>query len=310
MFTKIDTQDINLAMDAAGHDFEVEKVQIKTINNDTVIPDHVAVMKKDTTHYLGTVGKGWEPVQPATIYELAQELMDATGGSINEVFSMKGDSVIGISFKLAEREYVAGDKLSLNFLMITSFDSSYGIAGHATCHSINRNTQVNTSNKVYNLKHTRFVGNRLEVVKGMLKFYNSEIQLFDKKMGKLVTKAMSKQDAIKWFRGLFPEPKSPRGERMLENQVELFLQSYENCQQGVRGTRYGAFQALTDYINNHRSVRVHQGRDEDEVRFQSIHFGTANVLAQKAMNTLTKDFEKKEKVDGNFTEFSEDEFTV
>jgi phage/plasmid-like protein (TIGR03299 family) len=304
MFTKIETTDTNVAMEVAGHDFEVEKQRIHTERNN-MIPDHVAVCKKDTNEYLGTVGIGWEPVQPSTVYELAKELMDATGGSINEVFSMKGSSVIGISFKLAEREYIEGDKLSLNFLMVTSFDGTYGIAGHATCYSVNRDTQVNTSNKVYNLKHTRFVGNRLEVVKGMLKFYNSEIQLFDEKMGRLVTKAMSREDTIRWFRSLFPEPKSPRGERILENQVALFLDSYDsNTMQGVRGTRYGAFQALVDYINNHRSVRVHNGRDEDEVKFQSIHFGTANHLAQKAIRSLTKDF--KEEV----TEFSEEEFTL
>ena len=309
-FTKVDTQDTITAMLAAGHDFEVEKVQIKTVDTDTLIPDHVAVMKKESNHYLGTVGKGWEPVQPEAIYKLAQELMDATGGRIDEVFSMKNDAVIGINFKLAEREYVEGDKVSLNFLMITSFDSSYAIAGHATCYSYNRQTSVNTSNKVYNLKHTRFVGNRLEVVRNMLRFYNDEIRLFDKKMERLVTKPMSKQESIKWFRTLFPEPKSPRGETIIENQVQLFIEAYDKCLPGVRGTRYGAFQALIEYINHHRSVRVHEGREEDEVRFQSIHFGTANGLAQKGMRSLTKDDEKKKEVDGNFTEFSEDEFTV
>lgn len=303
MFTKIETNDIEVAMDAAGHDFEVEKQRLHS-EREYLIPDHVAVCRKDTNEYLGTVGIGWEPVQPATIYELAKELMEATGGTINEVFSMKGSSVIGISLKLAEREYVAGDKLSLNFLMVTSFDGTYGIAGHATCHSMNRGTQVNTSNKVYNLKHTRFVGNRLDVIRNMLKFYNSEIQLFDKKMGKLVTKAMSKDETIKWFRGLFPTPKSNRSEVLLENQTLLFMDSYENLEQGVRGTRYGAFQALTDYINNHRTVKIHNDRDEDEVRFQSIHFGSANTLAQKAMENLVKDFEE------NIAEFKEDDFMI
>jgi len=303
-FTKIDTTDVNVAMDVAGHDFTVEKQMLHT-EHGNLIPDHVAVCKKDSNEYLGTVGIGWEPVQPVAIYGLAEELMEATGGTINEVFSMKGSSVIGISFKLAEREYVAGDKLSLNFLMITSFDSSYGIAGHATCYSVNRDTQVNTSNKVYNLKHTRFVGNRLDVVKGMLKFYNNEINLFDEKMGKLVTKHMSRGDVIDWFQGLFPKPKSPRGETLMGNQTSLFLESYDNhLEQGVKGTRYGAFQALTDYINKSRSVKVHKGRDEDEVRFQSIHFGTSNVLAQKAMKNLTKDFDEE------VSEFKADEFMI
>ena len=216
---KIETTNINVAKDVAGHDFEVEKQRLTTERNN-LVPDHVAIVKKETNQYLGTVGIGWEPVQPDGIYDLAQELMDATGGHINGVFSMFNDAVIGISFKLAEREYVEGDKVDLNFLMLTAFNGSYGIAGHATCYSRNRETSINTSTKVYNLRHTKFVGNRLQVVKNMLKFYNSEIQLFDKKMGELVTKSMSKMEAIKWFESLFPKPKSPRAEKSLEDIVE------------------------------------------------------------------------------------------
>ncbi len=302
---QIETTDTNVAQDAAGHDFEVEKQRLHTERNN-LIPDHVAIVKKDTNQYLGTVGIGWEPVQPKAIYELAQELMDATNGHINGVFSMFGDAVIGISLKLAEREYVQGEKIALNFLMLTSFNGSYGIAGHATCSNAERRTFVNMSNKVYNLKHTKFVGNRLEVVKNMLKFYNSEIQLFDEKMGRLVTKAMSKQEAVNWFRSLFPKPKSPRAERALENQVIAFIEAYdETCNvPGVRGTRYGAFQALTQYVNHHRTVKVHNNRDEDEVRFQSIHFGTANTLAQKGLNSLTKDF------DEDVDEFKAEDFLI
>ena len=102
----IETTDINVAKDVAGHDFEVEKLQLRTTDTNVVIPDHVSVFKKDSRHYLGTVGIGWEPVQPEVIYELSQELMTATGGKINGVFSMFNDAVIGISLNLATREYV------------------------------------------------------------------------------------------------------------------------------------------------------------------------------------------------------------
>lgn len=302
--TRIETKNVEEAMDIAGHNFTVEKRRIHT-EDGTLIPDHVAVMNTNTGQYLGTVGIGWIPVQPETIYDMAKHLIDSTNGKINGVFNMFGGSVIGISFTLAEREYIANDITELNFLMLTSFNGMYGIAGHATTNRMACLNQVNTSSKVYNLRHTKFVNNRLEVVKNILKYYDKEIQDFDKKMEGLVNKRMTTKDAIDWFIGLFPEPKSTKAQTYLERQTMSFLECLEGGMgsdiPGVKGTSYAAFQALTEYINHHRIVKVHGDRDREEVKFQSIHFGTNNALAQKGLRTLSK---------GLVTEFSENDFLI
>jgi phage/plasmid-like protein (TIGR03299 family) len=305
---KLETENMHFAQIEAGHNFVVEKIDLKTTSldeqfNEIHVPAHVGIVRTDNSKYLGTVGRGWEPVQPHVLYDLASELIESTGGKISASFIMMDGAVIGIELNLGEREYVEGDKIKLNFLMLTSFNGMYGIAGHATI--TRQEAQMNTSSRVYNLRHTKFVGNRLEVVKEILKYYEREIENFDKKMQGLVNKRMSTKDALEWFRSLFPEPKSTVAERKLENQVAIFLDCLENAgganTRGVKGTSYGAYMALAEYINHHRSVRVHNGRDEDEVRFQSIHFGTGNTLAQKGLNSLSK---------GIVTEFTEDDFLI
>jgi len=306
MFLKEITSDHHHeAIIEAGHNFVVSKINLQTVSTfgefDGIhVPAHVGIVRTDTKQYLGTVGKGWEPVQPHVLYDLASELIESTGGKISGSFSMMDGAVIGIELNLGEREYVEGDKVQLNFLMLTSFNGMYGIAGHATI--TRQEAQINTSSRVYNLRHTKYVANRLEVVKEILKYYEREIENFDKKMQGLVNKRMNTKQALEWFRSLFPEPKSTVAEKKLENQVEIFLSCLEDQRQrGVRGTSYAAYMALAEYINHHRSVRVHNGRDEDEVRFQSVHFGTGNTLAQKGLNSLAKDI---------VVEFSEDEFLL
>lgn len=306
MFLKeVTSQFHHEAIIEAGHNFVVSKINLQTVSTfgefDGIhVPAHVGIVRTDTKQYLGTVGKGWEPVQPHVLYDLASELIESTGGKISGSFSMMDGAVIGIELNLGEREYVEGDKVQLNFLMLTSFNGMYGIAGHATI--TRQEAQINTSSRVYNLRHTKYVANRLEVVKEILKYYEREIENFDKKMQGLVNKRMNTKQALEWFRSLFPEPKSTVAEKKLENQVEIFLSCLEDQRQrGVRGTSYAAYMALAEYINHHRSVRVHNGRDEDEVRFQSVHFGTGNTLAQKGLNSLAKDI---------VVEFSEDEFLL
>jgi phage/plasmid-like protein (TIGR03299 family) len=314
-FTKIETRRIKLAMERAGHDFTVKKVPLyirknmrENIEGGDIL-DHVAIVNSETGQYLGTVGKGWEPVQPKILYELAKELIDATGAIINGAINMFGGSVIGLSFRLATKEYIENDPTELNFIMLTAFNGRHGISGHAVTNRIVCMNQCNTSNNVYNLKHTKFVGGRINVAKRMMRYYNDEIRTFDDKMKKLIHKRMNIEETETWFRSLFPFPKSPKAEKNLDEQVLIFLQCLNDGQgsnlQGVRGTYYGAFQALTEYINHYRRINIHkiegQKREADEVRFQSIHFGTNNDLAQKGLTKLTQDMK---------FEFSENDFLL
>jgi len=289
---EIETKDVYEAMEAAEHNFSVVKEKIYT-DHGLLVPDHVAIVNQDTGQYLGTVGSGWEPVQPQTVYELANDLIESTNGKINGCFSMMNNAIMGISFQLAKKEYIEGDPIDLNFIMVNSFNGTHGVAGHSTTNRIACMNQANTSNRVYSLKHTKFVLNRIEIVKNILKFYENEIKNFDEKMMHLINTRMNDSEAIEWFKSLFPKPKSPTGETRIEKQVGIFIDCLMNGRgshiSGVRGTSYGAFQALTEYINHRKPVKIHNDRDEDEVKFQSIHFGAGNTLTQKALNSISSD---------------------
>lgn len=288
--TQIETQNIKLAMEVGGHDFEAIKEPLYT-GNGVKVPDNVAVINSKTGAYLGTVGIGWEPVQPMVMWDLADELIKSTKGHINGVLNLRGGSVMGISFTLLKRQYVPKDPVDLNFLMLNSFDGTHCLAGHGITHRPVCLNQANTSNRVYNLRHTKNVLDKIEVVKHMLRYYQNEIKAFDKKMGKLVGKRISAKRAVNWFRSLFDEPNSKRAETTLDNQTAIFIDLLDHGRgssiKGVKGTYYGAFQALTEYITHHRSTRVHQDREEGEVRFEAIHFGSGNELAQKGLISLS-----------------------
>jgi len=278
------------------HNFEVESQRIKTERN-ILIPDKKAIVRIDTNQYLGTVGLNWEPVQPEVLYSMSGELIKATNGYINGVVNLLDGAVIGISFKLAEREYVENDKIDLNFIMLTAFNGMYGLSGSAFSYRHASDSSANTSNKVFNLKHTKFVGNRIEVVKEMLQYYNQEITSFDLLMNKLIATPMSIDVATEWFEKLFP--RSSRHTSQFKNGVEIFKELFRNHTiQGVSRTSYGAWCAMIQYVNHYKSIRVHNERDPEEVKFRSIHIGTGNRLIQAGTTKLT-----------NF-HFEEDEFLI
>jgi hypothetical protein len=52
-------------------------------------------------------------------------------------------------------------------------------------------------------------------------------------------------------------------------------------------TRWDAFNAVTEYVDHARTIRVAAGRDKTEVRFESSLLGSGDAMKSKAFELLT-----------------------
>ena len=275
----------------ADHAFEVATVPLQ-LPNGAVVPDKMATVRKDTGAYLGTVGQGYEIVQPQKFYELADAFMRETGATINGAVTLKNSAVIGLSLCVDTREYLPGDPVRLNFLMVTSFNMRYSIIGRALSVRLFCLNQLPSSSSLFDIKHTRYAEPRLDMALRMIAYYYKEQIRFDQWMKSLVKYPMSERVMIAWFTDLFPNPKgdSKRGSTILDNNVETFTRLLSEGAgvnvPGLKGTGYHALNALTEYVNHHRSTRVKNGRKENEVKWESTLFGSGNALMQKGFGRL------------------------
>jgi hypothetical protein len=261
--TEVQTKDVVEAMDHADHNYTVDLEPIQLADG-TKIWDKKAVVRTDREYgdpkrYLGTVGKDYQPVQPVAIYEMANTLINETGGIINGTVNMHGGSVFGVSLHLARREYLAGDAVDLDFLILAAHNGRYGILGRALSTRWSCTNQLPSSAKLFNLKHTRFVENRLETAMKMLKYYNREIAQFDSHMRMLVNLKMTENRMVEWFMNLFPIPKadSKRSNSILENNTATFINLLRDGRgtdvPGLRGTGWHCLNALTEFVNHERT---------------------------------------------------------
>jgi len=290
---EINTKDVVEAMEIADHNYQVNMVPL-TLPNGQKVWDKKAVIRNDNGAYLGTVGKDYMPVQPVAVYEMANTLLDATGGTISGVLNMHGGSVFGVSLHLKRAEFLPGDPVDLEFLLLAAHNGAYGILGRALSTRFFCLNQLPTSKKLFNLKHTRYVENRMDVAMKMLSYYNKEIDQFSGHMKQLVGTKMPDKAAVGWFKSLFPVPKkdSKRANSLLDNNVlkynELLNKGRGVDVPGLRGTAWGALNGLTEFVNHERSTRIKNGRASDEVRFESVNFGDGNNLMQNGMTSLLK----------------------
>jgi phage/plasmid-like protein (TIGR03299 family) len=291
MIKTIKTKSISEAMYEGDHDYTVE-MQPLVMPDGTTVWDKKAVVRSDTGAYLGTVGNNYQPVQPVRIYEMVHTMLEATGGEITGVVNMHKGSVFGVVLHLATSEYLPGDPVELNFLLLAAHNGMYGILGRALSHRLFCLNQVPSSTKLFNLKHTRFVEGRLDVATKMLTYYDNEIDQFNTNMKQLVNFRMDDKLMTDFVHNVYPVAKkeTSRSTSIRENQIASLIQLLYTGKglevPGLKGTGWHAFNALTEYVNHERTTRVKDGRDETEVRFEAINFGSGNDLMQRGLSSL------------------------
>lgn len=292
-FVDVNTKDVWEAMEAGGHGFKVETVPLY-LPNGSEVSDKVATVTNDG-RYLGTVGKAYQVIQPERFYRMCEEFGRQTGAEVEQTITLRGGSVIGVTFNLGSTEFIQGDQIKMHFIVLTSFDGSISIIGRAVSNRMFCMNQLPSSTKLFDIRHTRWAENRLEIAAKMVGFFGQEQREFKDRMKSLARFRLPEPKAVEWFRDLFPKPKegSKRSASYLDNNAERFVQLLNHGKgteiAGVRGTGYGALNALTEFCNHHRSTRVVEGRDREEVRWESINLnGSNDRLMQTGFTSLVE----------------------
>jgi hypothetical protein len=126
----------------------------------------------------------------------------------------------------------------------------------------------------------------------MLTYYDSEIKEFNSNMKQLVNFRMDDGLMKDFVQNVYPAAKkeTARSTSIRENQIAALIQLLYTGKglevPGLKGTGWHAFNALTEYVNHERTTRVKDGRNEAEVRFEAINFGSGNDLMQRGLNSL------------------------
>jgi len=290
-FIDMNVKSASEAMEVSEHDFAVTKVPL-CLPSGQPVPDKMATIKRATGEYLGTVGSGYTVIQPLDFYGVAQEFIDQTGATITRTMTMKGGAVMGINFLVNTQEYLPGDPIEMNFLMMTAFDMSYSVLGRAISKRLFCLNQLPSSTRLFDVKHTTFAYKRLDMAMKMLAYFSREQKWFNEKMRALTKYPMSELNQVAFFKQLHPMPAktSKRANSILENNTMTFIRLLHSGAgvevPGLRGTAYHTLNALTEYVNHFRATRVKGDRVEDEVKFEATVFGSGNRLMQNGLNKL------------------------
>jgi phage/plasmid-like protein (TIGR03299 family) len=224
------------------------------------------------TDVLGVVGQRYVPLQNEDLFSFGDNILDG-GGRWETAGSIRGGRVVFGSLAL-EREAVidaqgVADKVKTYLLINTSHDGSIAIQASITpVRVVCANTLNLALNGVgrkkggvkqsFKIRHTQTAEGKIQVARETLGLANAYMDEFSKLANSLDEKEVTAQQFNDIILAAYPKPKGEAKNAITKwtNKVDTLNDIYTGEFNGmIAGTAWGAFNALTERLDWHRSAR-------------------------------------------------------
>ena len=283
------------AIEAAGLDWDV-KVEPVFLGDGNAIPDQGAVVRQTDRSVLGMTSAKYTPVQNREGFKFMDSLVESGEMKYHTAGSLHGGKKVWILGKMpGQFEVVPGDIHDKFVLLALGHDGKTSIQGMPTTVRVvcaNTLAAAMIANKgdegSFKLKHVKSVHDRLAEARGILAQSEAEISKYEEFCKGLAGKSMTGFQAGQFFIDLMGGLRENKaGERVVKGQsqtlIDLFHGGRGNEMNGVRGTQWAAFNAVTEFANYKVGTKGQRTSN-----FGGVMFGSAGNIIGKAAKALAK----------------------
>jgi len=286
------------AIEFGGLDFSVEKQKLFT-DHGLDVPNYFATVREDNNDILGLVGNDYTIVQNRDVFSFFDHIV-GEGKAIYETAGCLGlGGMIFITAKLPKQIVIGRDGPIENYLVLcSSHDGSMAITAFFTpvrvvCQNTLNAAFSKNTNRVY-IKHTQNVKERFveaALIMGIHSEYLDKLEvafrlLYDKRVSDMDMKHIVKmsflnKEEIKALAMGGNVELSTRKENMIQGVVQYYHEASEI--DGIRGTGYGVYNAVTGYFQNVKNFK------DDQAKMKSIVLGGLSAqYSQRVFDKLLK----------------------
>jgi phage/plasmid-like protein (TIGR03299 family) len=220
------------------------------------------------TDVLSTVGSRYKVIQNEELFSFADNLLDGDSRCAWEsAGSLKAGKVVFGSLTVP-REMVldpqgANDKTKLYLIVWTSHDGSVAVQAAITpvrvvCQNT-LNLAMRNAKQSFKIRHTQSADGRIQIARETLGLTFGYFDEFEKQAQELFKQEITYAEFSKLIRTIYPKPeKDSKGAlKKWENKVVLIDDLYFNSptNTNIKGTKWGAFNALTERLDYFRTSR-------------------------------------------------------
>lgn len=256
-------------------------------------PQAQAVVRDDNHAVLGVVGNRYSPIQNEVLFDFTDDLIESgnmrfeTAGALG-----KGERVwvllSGDVFEVAE-----GDKIEQYILVTSSHDGSSKFTAYPTpVRVVCQNTMLASMRRVkdsvkFDVRHTESAEEKIaqagEVVERSLEYFGELETVFVE----MLNSEYSIDDFDRLLKNvLYPlDPEEEERSDQMQQRISDIKHLFTNSD--FSGTAWGAYNAVTEYVDHHKNFRKSSRYSENENRMRSVLWGGARRMKDKAMEGIS-----------------------
>ena len=283
-----------VALRESGLDWSVSKVPLQTAFN-TPINTHVAVERDTDGKVLGVVGAKYRPLQNTEAFSFLDSLVEDGSMRYHTAGSLRGGSRVWLLGKIGEHEVVPNDRVDQYLMLYNSHDGSSALRVlwtevRVVCANTARMalSSAKASDGVA-VRHTVGMDRKVAEAAKVLGLAKSAAEVTADYHKRLAATAWTDSDFKAFLESLIPDretlekgQRNTRRENVRGDLLDLWSGKAIGSEiAGVSGTAWAAYNAVTEYVNHHSTVKSHK----DGLRFENVMFGAGNDLVTRA-NTL------------------------
>lgn len=282
------------AIAAAGLNYEIELERLVTPSG-VAVPHRFAVVRQDTRQALGTVGRGYRPIQNVEAFDFLDELVGEGGVRFHTAGALGGGERVWMLAQIPGELRVRGtDDISQKFLLLSnSHDGSSSLRVFYTpIRVVCQNTLTFALRRGHEsgvtVAHRGDIRTRLDDARRVLGIAQSRFAKVGSQMDRLAARPLRVGETEAYFRAMYPDRHGDERGRARAIRQRLNLLFEEGRGQdlpGVRHTAWAAVNAVTEYVDHYRPTRAAEQSTRRDRRLASAWFGSGAQLKQFAWQT-------------------------
>ena len=220
------------------------------------------------TDVLSVVGKRYKTVQNEELFAFADNVLDNDAAKWESAGSIKKGKVVFGSLDIP-REIVldpqgVNDVTKLYLIVWTSHDGSVAVQAAITpvrvvCQNT-LNLAMKTAKQSFKIRHTQTAEGRIVQARQALGLTFAYADAFQKEADELFKQSVTDKQFSELIRNLYPKPEDATKASLTkwENKVVTIDDLYHNSptNSAIKGTGWGAFNALTERLDYYRSSKT------------------------------------------------------
>lgn len=295
------------AMRLAGLDTECEKRPLYIrgkvdVDGIPVIGSQVqgkyGVVRLDDEKVLGVVGESYQIIQNRECFDFLDSIVGEGQALYHTAGSLFGGSRIFITLKLPEDSVVGDDTVQRYVLLASSHDGSLALTARMTgvrvvCANTLAVALGGRTQQSVTIYHTQNYRDKVAEARRVLGLADVYYKRMETEFNKMLDATMQESDLSRFVNTLFPDTQKAEGGTVKASASAIKkrdrireLARSGRGNKAAAGTRYAAFQAVTEFVTHERNPNVSPGRDREDVRVNSMLFGSGRELTQKAFDLL------------------------